>query len=52
MGSKCSCLNQDKENNNTETNIFQNNNSNFIYLIYFKCCKKNFIQYFINNKNN
>jgi len=33
MGSKCSCLNQEKENNNIETNIFDNNHSNSIFLI-------------------
>ena len=33
MGTRCSCLNQENENSNIETNIFQNNPSNYIYLI-------------------
>ena len=36
MGSKCSCLNQDIEKNQTETNIFKKDTSNYKYLIYIK----------------
>ena len=34
MGSKCSCLYQEGENNNIETNMFKADFSNYIYLIY------------------
>lgn len=37
MGNQCSCLNQEQENNNTETNIFKNAISKYKYLIYIKC---------------